>query len=46
MTDVRPPVYDVNPDDLDEEATPTGAWTVGEILEPGVAAKLREITER
>lgn len=42
---VTPPVYDVNPADLDEEATPTGAWTIGEHLDEVTIAKLREIRE-
>lgn len=45
MPDALPPAYDVNPDDLDDEQHPTAAWSVGEIIDPDVAAKLREIRE-
>jgi hypothetical protein len=33
-------VYDVNPDDLDDEKNPTAAWTVGEHLDEETIAKL------
>lgn len=45
MSSVTPPVYDVNPDDLDDEQHPTAAWTVGEHLDEETIAKLREISE-
>lgn len=40
-----PPDHKVNPDDVDEDVHPTGAWTVGEMLDEGSLAALRSILE-
>lgn len=40
---IDPPAYDVNPADLDEEVTPTGAWTLGEHLDPDTIDLLEKI---
>lgn len=40
---VDPPVYDVNPADLDDEKHPTSAWTVGEMLDQDTIDRLERI---
>lgn len=40
---VTPPPYEVNPDDLDETNTPTGAWTIGELLDQDTIDLLEHI---
>lgn len=40
-----PPDHIVNPDDIDEDQHPTGAWVVGEMLDEGSLAALRSILE-
>lgn len=42
---VDPPPYEVNPDALDEDQHPTGAWTIGEHLDPDIAALLKRYAE-
>lgn len=41
-----PPVYDVDPDDLDDDQHPTAAWTVGENLDEATKAQLTAFMER
>jgi regulator of RNase E activity RraB len=40
---VDPPVYDVNPEHLDDDTHPTSAWTVGEHLDPDTIDLLEKI---
>jgi len=37
----EPPTYELSPTDLDEDQHPTGAWTVGERIDPETLAALQ-----
>lgn len=41
-----PPVYIVDPDELDDDLHPTSAWTVGEHLDEATTAQLTAFIER
>lgn len=38
-----PPDHHVDPDDVDEDVHPTGAWILGERIDPDVLDKLHGI---